>query len=105
MKSFKDICDSVESRLYCMEEAIIDNSSVQKASLLSDNSIEGSSCFAVKLLKERTLFLENELKKDTIINCLTKKLIEDNCQVVSKGNNANLSLYLMIPKKIVMIVK
>ena len=59
-----------------MEEAIIDNSSVQKASLLSDNSIEGSSCFAVKLLKERTLFLENELKKDTIINCLTKKLIE-----------------------------
>ena len=59
-----------------MEEAIIDNSGVQKASLLSDNSIEGSSCFAVKLLKERTLFLENELKKDTIINCPTKKLIE-----------------------------
>ena len=45
------------------------------------------------LLKERIVFLENELKqKDTVIKFLTKKLVEDNCQVVRKGINANVSL-------------
>ena len=44
-------------------------------------------------LKERIMFLENELKqKDTVINFLTWKLIEDNCQVIRKGINADLSL-------------
>ena len=44
-------------------------------------------------LKERIVFLENELKqKNTVIKFLTKKLIEDNCQVVSKSINANVSL-------------
>ena len=39
------------------------------------------------------MFLENELKqKDTVIKLLTKKLVEDNCQVISKGINANVSL-------------
>ena len=85
--------DSVESRLYCMGEAIIANSSVQKSSLISDNGIQVSSGFVVDLLKERIVFLENELKqKDTVINFLTKKLIGDNCQVVSKSFNANVSL-------------
>ena len=35
VKCFKEFQDSVESRLYRMEEAIIANSNVQKASLLS----------------------------------------------------------------------
>ena len=69
------------------------NSNLQKASLLSDNGIEASSGFVVNLLKERIVLLENELKqKDTVIKFLTKKLVEDNCQVVSKGINANVSL-------------
>ena len=46
-----------------MEEAIISNSNVQKASLLSDNGIGGSSGFIVDLLKERIVFLKNKLKK------------------------------------------
>ena len=54
MKSFKEFCDSVESRLYCI----------------------ASSGFVVDLLKERIVFLENELKqKDTVINFLAKKLV------------------------------
>ena len=44
-------------------------------------------------MKHRVVFLENEVKrKDTVIKFLTKKLVEDNCQVVSKGINANVSL-------------
>ena len=83
----------MESRLHCMEEAIIANSNVQKASLLSDNSVEASLSFVVDLLKDRVVFLESELKqKHTVIKFLTKKLVEDNCQVVTKGFNANLSL-------------
>ena len=35
VKCFKEFQDSVESRLYRMEEAIIANSNVQKACLLS----------------------------------------------------------------------
>ena len=39
------------------------------------------------------MFLENELKqKDTVIKFLTKNLVEDNCEVVSKYINANVSL-------------
>ena len=63
MKSFKEFQDSVESRLHRMEEAIIANSNVQKTSLLSDNGIEASSGSVVGLLKERIVFLENELKQ------------------------------------------
>ena len=86
MKSFKEFRDSVESRLHCMKEAIIANGNVQKTSLLSDNGIEASLGSVVGLLKERIVFLENELKqKDSVIKILTKKLVEDNCQVVSKG--------------------
>ena len=93
MKSFKEFRDSVESRLHRMEEAIIAKSNVQKASLLSDNGIEASSSFVLDLFKERIAFLENELKqKDTVIKSLTKKLVEDDCQVVSKGINVNVSL-------------
>ena len=93
MKSFKELPGSVESILHRMEEAIIANSNVQKASLLSHNGIEGFSGFAVDLLKERIVFLENELnQKDTVIKFLTKKLVEHNCQVVSRDINANVSL-------------
>ena len=93
MKSFKEFRDSVESRLHRMEEAIIAKSNVQKAYLRSDNGVEASSGFAVDLLKERIVFLENELKqKDTVIKFPTKKLVEANCQVVSKGINTNVSL-------------
>ena len=77
IKSFKEFRDSVESTLHCMEEAIIANSNAKKVSLLSDNGIEASL----------------ELKqKDSVIEFLTKKLVEDNYQVVSKGINANVSL-------------
>ena len=76
----------MESRLYRMEEAIIANSNAQKTSLLSDNGIEAFSGLVVDLLKERIVFLENELKqKDSVIKFLIKKLVEDNSQVVSKG--------------------
>ena len=76
-----------------MEQAIIANRSVQKASLLSDNGVEASSSFVVDLLKDRIVFLGNELKqKDTVIKFLAKKLLEDNFPVVSKGINANVSL-------------
>ena len=79
MESFKEFRDSVESRLHRMEEAIIAKSNVQKAFLLSNNGIEASSDFVVDLLKERIVFLENELKqKDTVIKFLTKKSVEDN---------------------------
>ena len=37
--------DSVESKLHRMEEAIIANNNVQKASLLCDNGVEASSGF------------------------------------------------------------
>ena len=64
-----------------------------KSRLLSANGVEASSGFVVDLLKDRIVFLENELKqKDTVIKFLSKKLVEDNCQAVSKGINANLSL-------------
>ena len=63
IKIFKEFRDSVESRLHRMEEAIIANSNVQKTSLLSDNGIEASSGSVVGLLKERIVFLENELKQ------------------------------------------
>ena len=87
--SFKKFRDYVESRLHCMEEAIVVNSNIQKASLLSDNGIKASSGFVVDLLKERIMILENELKqKDSVIQFLTKKLVEGNCQVVSKGIDA-----------------
>ena len=47
----------------------------------------------VDLLKDRIVLLENELKeKDAVIKFLTKKLVGDNCQVVSKGINVNVSL-------------
>ena len=76
-----------------MEETIITNSNVQKASLLSDNGVEASLGVVVDLLKDRFVFWKNELKQnDTVTKFLTKKLVEDNCQVVSKGINANVSL-------------
>ena len=83
----------MESRLHRVEEAIITNSNVQKASLLSDNGVEASLGVVVDLLKDRVVFWKNELKQnDTVIKFLTKKLVEDNCQVFSKGINANVSL-------------
>ena len=83
----------MESRLHRVEEAIITNSNVQKASLLSDNGIEASLGVVVNLLKDSVVFWKNELKQnDTVIKFLTKKLVEDNCQVVSKGINASVSL-------------
>ena len=79
-KSLKEFRDSVESRLHRMEEAIIANSNVQKVSPLSDNGVEALFCFVVGLLKDKIVFLENELKqKDTVIKFLTKKLVEYNC--------------------------
>ena len=81
---------AVKSNPDRMEEVIIANSNVQKVALLSDNGIEASSGFVVGLFKERIVLLENELKQlDTVIKFLTKKLVVDNCQVASKGINAN----------------
>ena len=45
IKRFKEFQDSVESKLHRMEEAIIANNNVQKASLLCDNGVEASSGF------------------------------------------------------------
>ena len=45
IKRFKEFQDSVESKLHRMEEAIIANNNVQKASLLCDNRVEASSGF------------------------------------------------------------
>ena len=45
IKRFKEFQDFVECKLHRMEEAIIANSNVQKASLLSDNGVEASSGF------------------------------------------------------------
>ena len=76
IKSFKEFRDSVESRLHRIEEAIIANNNAQKASLLSDNGVAASSGFVEDLLKDRIVFLENELKqKHTRIKFLTKKLV------------------------------
>ena len=93
IKCFNEFRDSVESKLNHMEEAIIAKTNEQKASLLSDSGVEASSSFVVDLLKDRIVFLENKLKqKDTVIKFLTKRLVEDNCQVVGKGYNANVPL-------------
>ena len=46
----------MESRLHRVEEAIITNSNVQKASLLSDNGVEASLGVVVDLLKDRFVF-------------------------------------------------
>ena len=48
MKSFKEFRDSVESKLHRMEEAIIANSNVQKASLFPGNGVETSSVFVFR---------------------------------------------------------
>ena len=93
IKSFKEFRDCVESRLNRIEEARTANSNVPKASLLSDNDVEASSGFFADILKDRIVFLESELKqKDTAMKFLTEKLVEDNCQVVSEGIDANISL-------------
>ena len=45
------------------------------------------------ILKERIMFLENELEhKDIVIIFLTKKLVEDPSQVVTKSINAFVSV-------------
>ena len=55
--------------------------------------IEASSGFAVDILKERIMFLENELEhKDIVIIFLTKKLVEDHSQVVTKSINTIVSV-------------
>ena len=46
----------MESRLHRVEEAIITNSNVQKACLLSDNGVEASLGVVVDLLKDRVVF-------------------------------------------------
>ena len=48
IKRFKEFQDSVESKLHRMEEAIIANSNVQKASLFPDNGVEASSAFVFR---------------------------------------------------------
>ena len=48
IKRFKEFQDSVESKLHRMEEAIIANNNVQKASLFPDNGVEASSVFVFR---------------------------------------------------------
>ena len=48
IKRFKEFQDSVESKLHRMEEAIIANSNVQKASLFPDNGVQASSVFVFR---------------------------------------------------------
>ena len=51
-------------------------------------------CFLKMVLRLHwvLLWIENELKQKDVIKFLTIKLVEDNCQVVSKVINANVSL-------------
>ena len=64
LKKFRSFEDSVENKLYRMEEALISNASAQKYSPNSRKNASNCSELALNILKERISFLENEIKKE-----------------------------------------
>ena len=75
LKKFRSFQDSIENKLYRMEEAIISNASAQKYSPNFPENTSNCSEIVLNILKERVSFLENEIKKkDNVIDFLMKKL-------------------------------
>ena len=63
LKKFRSFQDSIENKLYRMEEAIISNASAQKYSPNFPENTSNCSEIVVNILRERVSFLENEIKK------------------------------------------
>ena len=75
LKKFRSFQDSIENKLYRMEEAIISNASAQKYSPNFPENASNCVEIVLNILKERVSFLENEIKKkDNVIDFLMKKL-------------------------------
>ena len=70
LKKFRSFQDSVENKLYRMEEAIISNASVQKYSPNFPENTSNCSELVLNILKERVSSLENEIKKKDNVKCL-----------------------------------
>ena len=93
LKKFRSFQDSVENKLYRMEEAIISNASAQKYSPNFPENTSNCSEIVLNVLKERVSFLASEIKKeDNIIDFLMKKLVIGNNRqmfndVVSNDNS------------------
>ena len=61
LKKLRSFQDSVENKLYRMEEAIISNASAQKYSPNFPENTSNCSELVLNILKERVSFLENEI--------------------------------------------
>ena len=61
LKKFRSFQDSVENKLYRMEEAIISNASAQKYSPNFPENASNCVEIVLNILKERVSFLENEI--------------------------------------------
>ena len=81
IKIFRKFQADVENKLSLLEDAIISG----KYSFKEDTSDNNTSCFAMNILKDRILSLEDEVKsKDAIIAFLTHQLLSsklDNSQM------------------------
>ena len=79
LKKFRSFQDSVENKLYQMEEAIISNASAQKYSPNFPENTSNCSELVLNILKERVSFLEHKIKKkDNVIVFLMKNLVIGN---------------------------
>ena len=79
LKKFRSFQDSVENKLYRMEEAIISNACAQKYSPNFPENTSNCSELVLNILKERVSFLEHKIKKkDNVIVFLMKKLVIGN---------------------------
>ena len=63
LNKFRSFQDSIENKLYRMEEAIISNVSAQKYYPNFPENTSNCSELVLNILKERVSFLENEIKK------------------------------------------
>ena len=63
LKKFRSFQDSVENKLYRMEEAIISTAGAQKYSPNFPENTSNCSELVLNILKEKVSFLENETKK------------------------------------------
>ena len=69
LKKFRSFQDSVENKLYRMEEVIINNASAQKYSPNFPKNTSICSELVLNILREMVSFLENEInKKDNVID-------------------------------------
>ena len=74
LKKFRSFQDSVENKLYRMEEAIISNASAQKYSPNFPGNTSNCSEIVLNILKERVSFLENEIRKKGNVKKITSIL-------------------------------